>query len=188
MGVIISRLLDRLSSPKERRMLMLGLDAAGKTTTLYAMHLGELVHTIPTIGFNVETVQYKKVSMTIFDVGGQERLRRLWRHYFRGTEGLIYVVDSTDVERMKEAAEELHSMMRDPEMRDATVLVLANKQDLPNALDASTIAQELGMDRLTGKFSWFVQPCSAKSRQGVYEGIDWLVSAMDSGDAGRRLR
>ena len=73
---------------------MLGLDAAGKTTILYKLHIGEVLSTVPTLGFNVEKVQYKNVVFTVWDVGGQEKLRPLWRHYFNNTDALIFVVDS----------------------------------------------------------------------------------------------
>lgn len=85
---------------REMRILMVGLDAAGKTTILYKLKLGEIVTTIPTIGFNVETVEYKNISFTVWDVGGQDKIRPLWRHYFTNTDGLIFVVDSNDAVRL----------------------------------------------------------------------------------------
>ncbi|XP_042371659.1 ADP-ribosylation factor 1-like, partial [Plectropomus leopardus] len=88
-----------------------GLDAAGKTTLLYRLKLAEVVTTIPTIGFNVETVEYNNISFTVWDVGGQTIIRPLWRHYYTNTQGLIFVVDSNDPERIKEAADELHRMV-----------------------------------------------------------------------------
>jgi len=75
MGLTISKLLNRLIAKKEMRILMVGLDAAGKTTILYKLKLGEIVTTIPTIGFNVETVEYKNISFTVWDVGGQDKVR-----------------------------------------------------------------------------------------------------------------
>ena len=92
------------------------------------LKLGEVVTTIPTIGFNVETVQYKKIEFTVWDVGGQDKIRPLWRHYFQNTQGLIFVVDSNDRERVAEASEELQKMLREDELRDAKLLVFANKQ------------------------------------------------------------
>ena len=71
-----------LKMKKDMRILMVGLDAAGKTTILYKLKLGEVVTTIPTIGFNVETVEYKNISFTVWDVGGQDKIRNLWRHYY----------------------------------------------------------------------------------------------------------
>merc|ERR1739848_588727 len=99
-----------LFGKKEMRILMVGLDAAGKTTILYKLKLGEIVTTIPTIGFNVETVEYKNISFTVWDVGGQDKIRPLWRHYFQNTQGLIFVVDSNDRDRMGEARDELMRM------------------------------------------------------------------------------
>ena len=109
---------------------MLGLDAAGKTTILYKLHIGEVLSTVPTIGFNVEKVQYKNVLFTVWDVGGQEKLRPLWRHYFNNTDGLIYVVDSLDRERIKKARAEFNQIIEDPLMRNSALLVFANKQDM----------------------------------------------------------
>ncbi|MEE6526744.1 hypothetical protein FKM82_027556, partial [Ascaphus truei] len=87
MGNIFGNLLKSLIGKKEMRILMVGLDAAGKTTILYKLKLGEIVTTIPTIGFNVETVEYKNISFTVWDVGGQDKIRPLWRHYFQNTQG-----------------------------------------------------------------------------------------------------
>jgi len=90
----------------EHRIMMPGLDAAGKTTILYKLKLGEIVSTIPTIGFNVETVEYRNVRFTVWDVGGQDRIRPLWRHYFQNSWAIIFVIDSADIDRLDVAAEE----------------------------------------------------------------------------------
>merc|ERR1712028_299907 len=111
--------------------------------------LGEVVTTIPTIGFNVETVEYKNISFTVWDVGGQDKIRPLWRHYYQGTNGLIFVVDSNDRDRAEDAREELTKMLNEDEMRDAVVLVFANRQ-------------------------WFIQSACATTGDGLYEGLDWL--------------
>ncbi|GES78113.1 ADP-ribosylation factor [Rhizophagus clarus] len=148
MGLSISKLLAGLFGKKEMRILMVGLDAAGKTTILYKLKLGEIVTTIPTIGFNVETVEYKNISFTVWDVGGQDKIRPLWRHYFQNTQGIIFVVDSNDRERISEAREELQRMLNEDELRDALLLVFANKQDLPNAMNAAEITDKLGLHSL----------------------------------------
>jgi ADP-ribosylation factor protein 1 len=83
------------------------------------------------IGFNVETVEYKNIQFTVWDVGGQDKIRPLWRHYFQNTQGIIFVVDSNDRDRVVEAREELQRMLNEDELRDALLLVFANKQDLP---------------------------------------------------------
>eukprot|EP01103_Thecamoeba_quadrilineata_P010429 TRINITY_DN2253_c0_g2_i1.p1 TRINITY_DN2253_c0_g2~~TRINITY_DN2253_c0_g2_i1.p1 ORF type:complete len:177 (-),score=33.65 TRINITY_DN2253_c0_g2_i1:84-614(-) len=162
---------------KERRILMVGLDAAGKTTILYKLKLGEIVTTIPTIGFNVETVQYKKINFTVWDVGGQDKIRPLWRHYFTNTQGLIFVVDSNDRDRISEASEELQKMLREEELREAVVLVFANKQDLPSAMSISEMTDKLGLHGLGGR-KWYIQSTCATSGDGLYEGLDWLSSQM----------
>ena len=104
---IISSLLEKLFPKSEFRCLTIGLDASGKTTALYQMKLGKVVTTIPTIGFNVETVVVAGTSLTIWDVGGCDKIRPLWRHYYQGTEALIFVVDCNDVERMGKGVEDL---------------------------------------------------------------------------------
>ncbi|CAK91990.1 unnamed protein product (macronuclear) [Paramecium tetraurelia] len=107
MGLSFSKLFEQWFGKKEMRILMLGLDAAGKTTILYKLKLGEVVSSVPTIGFNVETVEYKNIKFTVWDVGGQDKIRLLWRHYYQNTQGLIFVVDSSDKERVDVAREEL---------------------------------------------------------------------------------
>lgn len=157
MGGQLSKVMSKIFGSKEMRLLMLGLDAAGKTTILYKLKLGQDVTTIPTVGFNVETVTYKNVKFNVWDVGGQDKIRPLWRHYFSGmfastlltsphlkqiestaliillfpgTQGLIFVIDSSDRTRMDEARQELHRIINDREMKDSLLLVFANKQDL----------------------------------------------------------
>merc|ERR1711998_73633 len=113
MGQSFSNFWKRMFGNKEMRILMVGLDAAGKTTVLYKLKLGEVVTTIPTIGFNVETVAYKNINFTVWDVGGQDKIRKLWRHYFTNTDAIIYVVDSNDRERVTESREELDALLAD---------------------------------------------------------------------------
>ncbi len=145
MGGMFTKIWQRFLGKKEMRILMVGLDAAGKTTILYKFKLGEVVTTIPTIGFNVETVEYKNISFTVWDVGGQDKIRLLWRHYYQNTQGLIFVVDSNDRDRIDDAREELHKMLAEEELRDSVVLVFANKQDLPGAMTAPEVTDKLGL-------------------------------------------
>lgn len=177
MGLTISSVLTRLFGKKQMRILMVGLDAAGKTTILYKLKLGEIVTTIPTIGFNVESVEYKNICFTVWDVGGQGKIRPLWRHYFQNTQGLIFVVDSNDRDRISEAEKELHNMLREDELRDAVLLVYANKQDLPNAMNASELTEKLGLGHLRNR-QWFIQATCATQGQGLYEGLDWLSNEL----------
>lgn len=152
---------------------MLGLDAAGKTTILYRLKLGQSVTTIPTVGFNVETVAYKNVKFNVWDVGGQDKIRPLWRHYYTGTQGLIFVVDCADRERIDEARRELHKIINDREMKEAIILIFANKQDLKGALTPEEIPDKLGLNRIRDR-NWYVQPCVASTGDGLMEGLTWL--------------
>ncbi|KRX17231.1 ADP-ribosylation factor 4, partial [Trichinella nelsoni] len=177
MGLTLSSLFGRLFGKKQVRILMVGLDAAGKTTILYKLKLGEIVTTIPTIGFNVETVDYKNISFTVWDVGGQDKIRPLWRHYFQNTQGLIFVVDSNDRERIEESREELQKMLQEDELRDAILLVFANKQDLPNAMNPAELTDKLGLQQLRNR-QWFIQATCATQGHGLYEGLDWLSNQL----------
>ncbi|XP_026193922.1 ADP-ribosylation factor 1 [Cyclospora cayetanensis] len=177
MGLSISRLLSRIFGKREMRILMVGLDAAGKTTILYKLKLGEVVTTIPTIGFNVETVEFKNISFTVWDVGGQDKIRPLWRHYFSNTHGIIFVVDSNDRERIVDAKEELHRMLGEDELRDAVLLVFANKQDLPNAMSVPEITDKLMLYSIRHRH-WYIQSACATAGDGLFEGLEWLSTTL----------
>ena len=179
MGLRISKLFEFLTSSTKKSVIMVGLDAAGKTTILYKLKLGEVVATIPTIGFNVETVSYKNVSFTVWDVGGQDRIRPLWRHYYQDVDGVIYVVDSNDRDRMDIAKSELEKMLSEVELRNACVLVYANKQDLPNAMTASEVAEKLQLNKI-GDRKWYIQPTCATTGDGLYEGLEWLSDVFEN--------
>merc|ERR1711975_3052 len=178
MGVF-SKVFGKLVGKKDCRILMVGLDAAGKTTILYKLKLGEVVTTIPTIGFNVETVEYKNLSFTVWDVGGQDKIRPLWRHYYTGTNGLIFVVDSNDRDRIEDAREELNKMLGEDEMRDAVLLVFANKQGLPQAMPAAEVTEKLGLNSMRNR-QWFIQSACATTGDGLYEGLDWMSRTLSS--------
>ncbi|BHF64197.1 hypothetical protein SprV_0200719600 [Sparganum proliferum] len=189
MGLMFSRIFDRFFDKKEVRILMVGFDAAGKTTILHKLKLGEVATTISTIGFNVKTVEYKNLKFNVWDIGKENLCRLLWRHYFKDAQGkrsrfydvpgLVFVVDSNDRERIDEVREELHGMLNGDELRDAALLVFANKQDLPNAMQASEMAQRLGFSAHQGR-QWHVQAACATSGAGLYEGLDWLSNTLSS--------
>ncbi|XP_068119886.1 uncharacterized protein [Hyperolius riggenbachi] len=177
MGILLSRLHQVLMSftGTQAKLLMLGLDAAGKTTVLYKLKFGETVTTIPTIGFNVETVEATpNVSFTVWDVGGQDRIRALWRHYFNNTDGLIFVVDSADPERFKEARSELEAILEVDEMKGVPFVVMANKQDLVGARRPAELADEMELRKLRGH-QWHVQGCCATTGDGLVEGLEVLT-------------
>ena len=125
----------------------------------------------------MEKVQYKNVMFTVWDVGGQEKLRPLWRHYFNNTDGLIFVVDSLDRDRIDRAKEEFTSIINDPFMRNSAILIFANKQDMKNCLSAAEIAERMGLAELRGR-RWHVQSAVATQGLGLYEGLDWLSDTL----------
>jgi len=143
----------------------------------YKFFFWDKFSTIPTIGFNVETVEYKNINFTVWDVGGQDKIRPLWRHYFQNTQGLIFVVDSNDRERVSESKEELEKMLNEDELRDAVLLVFANKQDLPNAMSVSEVTDKLGLHSLRQR-KWYIQAACATTGDGLYEGLDWLSNTL----------
>ena len=159
--------------------MILGLDGAGKTTILYKLKLGEVVTTIPTIGFNVETVEYKNVGFTVWDIGGADKIRPLWRHYYQNTHGLIFVLDSNDYGRFNEAKDELMTILEEDELKNAALLIFANKQDLQDALDKEMITEKLGLNTLKNR-SWFIQISSAITGDGLQEGLEWLTEKIVS--------
>jgi small GTP-binding protein len=166
------------SSNKKVRILMVGLDAVGKTTIMYKLKMNETVKTIPTIGFNVETMSYKTLTMTMWDIGGQNKIRALWKHYYAGTDAIIYVIDSSDTERLEESAEELFKMLQDDELANASVLIYANKQDLSGALTPNEICEKMRLTTLKNR-NWTVQGTSAVKGTGLTEGLDWLAKVMN---------
>ena len=152
---------------------------------IYCMFV--LLSMMMTSGFNVETIEYKNVKMTIWDVGGQDKIRPLWRHYYHNAWGIIFVVDSNDRERIDDstgsdnsAKEELHRMLAEDELRDSVVLVFANKQDLPNAMSVDEITEKLGLNQLRNRL-WHIQSTCATTGDGLYEGLDWLDHAVRRG-------
>ena len=98
MGLLFSKIWSKLLNKKDARVLMVGVDGVGKSTILYQMKMGETVKTIPTIGFNVKTLDYKVLNFTVWDVGGQDKIRVLWKHYYDKTGGIIFVIDSIVIE------------------------------------------------------------------------------------------
>lgn len=177
MGLSISKFFA-LFKKKEIRILMLGLDNAGKTTIVYKLKLGENITTIPTIGFNVESVKYRNINFTIWDIGGQDRIRNLWKHYYQNTDALIFVIDSSDIERIFEVKNELHKLLYEPELSEAILLIYANKTDINGSLTVGQICENLELKRINRK--WIVQQTCALNGSGIYEGLEWLSNELTS--------
>ncbi|KAK7951663.1 Small GTPase superfamily- ARF type [Apiospora aurea] len=182
MGQSVSWLSSLLWAKKEIRILILGLVSANKLQleqnlagfSHSTLKIGEVVTTIPTIGFNVESVTYKNLNFNVWDLGGQTSIRPYWRCYYANTAAVIFVVDSTDIERLQTASEELAAMLNEDELKDAALLVFANKQDQPGAKGAGEISEALRLGELRDR-NWSIMACSAVDGSGVHEGMDWLV-------------
>lgn len=160
-------------------IVILGLDSAGKTTVLYRLQFNEFVNTVPTKGFNAEKVRlslgnHRNGTFHFWDVGGQEKLRPLWKSYTRCSDGIIYVVDSVDAERMEEAKTELHKIIKTTENQGVPLLVLANKQDLRHSLGLAEMERLLALKELGPATPWHLQPACAIIGDGLREGLERL--------------
>ncbi|KAL4413350.1 ADP-ribosylation factor 4 [Colletotrichum abscissum] len=167
---------------KEMRILMLGLDNAGKTTIVKKI-MGEDVNTVsPTLGFIIKTIDYDGFGLTrIGDVGGQKTLRSYWRNYFEKTDALIWVVDATDRLRIEDCREELHGLLQEERLSGASLLVFANKTDVNGCMDEQEILQGLQLEAIR-THRWHVLRCSAMTGSNLKEGLAWVVD-----DAKKRL-
>ena len=162
---------------KEVRILILGLDNAGKTTILKRL-CGEPIDTIePTLGFNIQTLQHSNsgYNLNLWDVGGQTSIRAYWRNYFEATDGLIWVVDSSDQLRLQLCKDELLKLLQHEKLAGATLLIMANKQDVPGALSSQQIAQvlELNTAKPYENRHWSIRPCSAVTGDLLMQWIGW---------------
>ncbi|KAM6951264.1 ADP-ribosylation factor-like protein 4D [Aplochiton taeniatus] len=160
-------------------VVVIGLDSSGKTSLLYRLKLKEFVKTIPTRGFNTERIKVavgnsRAIPFQVWDVGGQDKLRPLWKSYTRRTDGMVFVVDAAETERMEEAKVELHKITRTAENHGVPVLVLANKQDLRSALSAGEVEKVLAVHELNAATLHHVQSCSALDGQGLQQGLEKL--------------
>lgn len=158
----------------------MGLDSAGKTTILYKLKGNPLVETLPTVGFNVEPLEVPgHPSLILWDIGGQTPLRATWKDYLGGAEVLVYVLDSTDEARLPEAVAELEEVLEDPNMVGVPFLVLANKQEMPDALPLLEIKNRLGLERFQDR-CWELLACSALTGQGLPEALQSLLHLLRS--------
>jgi small GTP-binding protein len=158
----------------ETRVLILGLDNSGKTTILYNLHLGEVIATSPTVGFNLETIEHSNVNIKLWDISGQLRLRQYWKCYYTNTRIVIFVIDSNDTERLEDAKNELVKLFKEYELHTASFMIIANKQDLPNALSASVIQTKFE-EVLPKDREWTIFPVSAIKSKSLDPCINWIV-------------
>jgi len=179
MGAFFDKLEEWWQSlQKDTCVLILGLDNAGKTAALYALKLGEpMPYTIPTIGFNIEQIDIGNLSIKTWDLGGQTKLRELWPHYYEQSNGVVFVIDSNDRDRLPIVKEELHALLSHKDLSSKPLLILANKQDLPNAARRDELIDFLELNTVTWLI-WHVVECTATKNERVKVGFEWLTSTL----------
>ena len=167
----------RKGQENEARILVLGLDNAGKTTILKALSDEETENIAPTQGFNIKALSKEGFKLNVWDIGGQKAIRAYWPNYYEGTDGLVYVVDSSDEQRIDECLENLMTLLDEEDLKDVPLLVFANKQDLDLALDAQEVLEKLKLEDVSDR-TWNIQACSAMTKEGLEEGMEWLVNTI----------
>mmetsp|Transcript_21573 Transcript_21573/g.54927 ORF Transcript_21573/g.54927 Transcript_21573/m.54927 type:complete len:189 (-) Transcript_21573:1649-2215(-) len=182
MGAFISTFLSYWFGSKEYKIVMVGLDNAGKTTILYKLSLGEVVQSTATVGSNVELVRYKNIQMEIWDLGGQQNLRPFWATYYKRCDCVIMVVDSTDRARVGVAKSELLALLEHEDLARTPILVLANKQDLRDAMSAGELTGALGLAAIRNH-DWAIQPCCALTGAGLMDALSWVYQRTRPGGA-----
>ncbi|XP_073934517.1 ADP-ribosylation factor-like protein 3 isoform X1 [Castor canadensis] len=177
---LLSILRKLKSAPdQEVRLLLLGLDNAGKTTLLKQLASEDVSHITPTQGFNIKSVQSQGFKLNVWDIGGQRKIRPYWRNYFENTDILIYVIDSADRKRFEETGQELAELLEEEKLSCVPVLIFANKQDLLTAAPASEIAEGLNLHTIRDRV-WQIQSCSALTGEGVQDGMNWVCKNVNA--------
>lgn len=185
MGLLALLRKLKSSNDKELRILLLGLDNAGKTTLLKNLASEEVDHITPTQGFNIKSVVSSGFKLNVWDIGGQRKIRPYWRNYFDNTDVLIYVIDSSDRKRFEETQTELDELLEESKLAGVPVLIFANKQDLEMAASADEISSKLGLTSMRDR-DWQVQPCIAREGEGVKEGMQWVMKKVNSRGGGKK--
>ncbi|KAL0213475.1 hypothetical protein RCL1_007101 [Eukaryota sp. TZLM3-RCL] len=177
MGALFSSIYSKLfSSNRERKLLLLGLDNSGKTSLLYRLKLGRIISTVPTVGFNVESLVFRNLRFCAFDLGGQSGLRLYWKSYFVDTDAIVFCVDCTDKSRFAIAKAELEALYAEPSLESVPILVLANKQDCPDATPAGQVAAAIV--GCPSNRPWSVVPTSVLTGEGINEAFEWLCDVL----------
>mmetsp|Transcript_78120 Transcript_78120/g.140957 ORF Transcript_78120/g.140957 Transcript_78120/m.140957 type:complete len:180 (+) Transcript_78120:96-635(+) len=172
---LLSILKKMKKDEKEARILMLGLDNAGKTTILKKLSEEDISHIMPTQGFNIKSLVHDGFKLNVWDIGGQKTIRPYWSNYFESSDALVYVVDSSDRRRLEESGSELRELLAEDKLGGIPLLVFANKQDLLQATPADEIADALALEGIKDR-TWTIQACSAKSGEGLEDGMGWIIS------------
>ena len=223
---LLSMLRSLKKSNKELRLLLLGLDNAGKTSCLKKLSDEEISHIMPTQGFNIKSLQQEGFKLNVWDIGGQKAIRPYWKNYYDNTDALVphnthththttaqhnhspttalctaatrctltspsvlvccvvccccqvYVIDSADRRRIEETGLELNALIEEEKLAGIPVLILANKQDLINAMTPKDISEALQLTNIRDR-PWQIQACSAKTKDGLQEGIEWVLKTVE---------
>ena len=171
--------LSSLFAETDAKVLMLGLDAAGKTTIMYKVKTGDTITTVPTIGFNVEEIKYEGFVLTVWDIGGQDKVRSLWHHYYSANDLLIFVVDSADRDRLPMVKREIENLWNQEDLASNPLLVYANKQDLSRAMRPRELEDYLDLFRMSKGRKYHVQGCVATtSTDELLAGLQWAAGAL----------
>ena len=181
MGGLLSGLWRfAFGNPQQRfKITIVGLDNAGKTTALYRLLDGVVVNTQPTVGSNVETIERRNVRLQCWDLAGQTAFRKGWSTFFNGTDAILFIVDSSDRQRVGEARTELFRVLEDESTKGCCILILANKQDLPNCLALNELIESLQLAEIK-EHEWSILPSCSLTGQGLDEAVDWLVMHLEN--------
>ena len=120
-------------------------------------------------------------KLNVWDIGGQKAIRPYWKNYYEHTDGLVYVVDSSDDIRIGECTEELNSLLAEDLLAKVPLLVYANKQDIQGALEAPEVMEQLKLESIEDR-NWNIQACSAITKEGLSDGMEWLIKTIGSKD------
>mmetsp|Transcript_14443 Transcript_14443/g.51352 ORF Transcript_14443/g.51352 Transcript_14443/m.51352 type:complete len:139 (-) Transcript_14443:225-641(-) len=136
---------------------------------------------MPTQGFNIKSLMQDNFKLNVWDIGGQKSIRPYWRNYFDQTDALIYVIDAVDTRRIEETVTELGQLLDEAKLQNIPVLIFANKCDLSSAMNSEEITDELPKEQFLNR-PWKVVACSAKSGEGLSEGMEWLVTELNNAE------
>ena len=158
--------------------MLLGLDNAGKTTTLKALNGETVKNHAPTKGFGFQKLMYNNTEFLMWDLGGQKAIRNLWENYYQQCDAIIYVIDSSDNYRLDETGSELYTILQTPELSGIPLLIFANKQDLNLSLDCEEIIDALNLTRIIDR-TWTIIASSAVTKQGLCDGLNWIIKCIE---------
>jgi small GTP-binding protein domain len=175
---LLSLLKKLKKNDREARILVLGLDNSGKTTIMKRLSDEDIDSVMPTKGFNVKSLVQNGIALNMWDIGGQKSIRPYWRNYLDRTDALVYVIDSSDEKRMEETGIELDGLIGEDKLDRVPILIFANKQDLLNAYSAEEICEGLELVNIDDR-PWHIQPCSAKTGEGLKEGMEWIINLIN---------